>query len=337
MPAKRVNVAVAGLGFMGTTHLRTYQKIPNARIVAVCDKLRAPVNGVLHAVQGNINSAADIHLGPRVRVYREFEELLADREAELVDICTPTALHSAQVVAALKARKHVLCEKPMAENAADAGRILRTAAAAKGFFMPAMCMRFWPGWSWLKEVVTRKTFGAVQAVSFRRVTAKPAWSTAGTHLGGALLDLHIHDTDFVNFLFGRPAAVYSTGVTSAGGTVDHIVTQYIYGKGPVVYAEGSWLLPDGFNMSFTMNCARATVDFDLSRGADALRVDEKGKKPRTIKLKKTDGYQEEIAYFVRCVAAGTRPKIVTVQDGLTALEICAAEEKSVRSGTIVRL
>ena len=378
MASKKVNVAVAGLGFMGTMHLHAYLKLKQARIVAVCGQARLPVNGVLRAVAGNIDGATDINLGPKVKVCRDFNDLVADPEVDLVDICTPTGAHAGQTVAALKAGKHVLCEKPLAQDVAEAGAILRAVKNAKGFLMPAMCMRFWPGWSWLKEVVTRRTFGAVHTASFRRVTARPAWGTARAHPGGALLDLHIHDTDFVNFLFGRPEAVCSTGVITRGaaqaikqigseeqqpphpgpllpwgrrgriqeastsatglsGTVDHVVTQYIYRRGPVVQAEGSWLLPAGFNMSFTVLCERAAINFDLSRGAAALQVHESGKKPRTIKLKNTSGYAEEIAYFVDCVAHGVKPSVVTPEDGLTALEICAAEEKSIRTGRIVKI
>ena len=334
---RKINIAVAGLGFMGVTHLRAYQQLRNARIVAVCDAVRLPVDGVLRGVSGNIQKSDDIHLGAGVKAYREFSELLADGAVELVDICTPTALHPAQTIAALKAGKHVLCEKPLAQNVADAKKILKAAAAAKTFLMPAMCMRFWPGWSWLKQVVAEKTYGAVRAANFRRVTAKPAWGKAGTHIGGALLDLHIHDTDFVNFLFGRPFSVFSNGVQDAHGNVDHVVTQYFYKGGPAVHAEGSWLLHDGFNMTFTLHCERATVDFDLARGGEALRVQEAGKKIRTIKLKPTDGYNEEIRYFVDCIVRGEKPAVVTPQDGSTALEICAAEEKSVQTGAVVKL
>jgi predicted dehydrogenase len=337
MPAKTVNVAVAGLGFMGVTHLRAYQKIENARIVAVCNAGRTPVNGVLRGVNGNIQNVADIYLGKGVKVYREFNELLADQDVELVDICTPTVPHSAHAIAALKAEKHTLCEKPLAQNVFEARKILKTAVVSSKFLMPAMCMRFWPGWAWLKEIVAQKTYGEVQAANFRRVTAKPAWGKAGAHAGGALLDLHIHDTDFVNFLFGRPASVFSTGMLDAGGVVNHVVTQYFYPGGPVVHAEGSWLLPEGFNMSFTLHCERATIDFDLSRGKNALHLHESGKESRTVKLKKTDGYHEEIRYFVNCIAQGVKPSVVTPQDGLTALEICAAEEKSVRTGLAVKL
>jgi predicted dehydrogenase len=337
MSSKIVNVAVVGLGFMGVTHLRAYQKIRNARVVAVCNGKRMPVNGVVRGVQGNIQNAADIRLGRQVKAYRDYEELIADRDVELVDICTPTAEHAAQAIAALKAGKHVLCEKPLAQNVSEARKILKTAATTDKFVMPAMCMRFWPGWSWLKEVIAGKKFGSVRVAGFRRVSVKPAWGKAGSHAGGALLDLHIHDTDFVNYLFGPPASVFSTGTTDAAGVVNHVLTQYFYPQEPAVHAEGSWLLPDGFNMSFTIHCERAMIDFDLSRGLDALSVHETGKKPRTIKLKKADGYSEEIAYFVNCVARGIKPSVVTAQDGLTALEICAAEEKSVRTGKAIRL
>jgi predicted dehydrogenase len=332
-----VNVAVVGLGFMGVTHLRAYLDDPRARVVAVCGLNRLPENGVLRGVAGNIQKSDDIRLGPRVKVYRQLDELLADRDVELVDICTPTKFHAAQTIAVLKAGKHVLCEKPLAENSADARKILKVAAASKKFLMPAMCMRFWPGWHSLKKIVAEKTYGSVRAANFRRMSAKPSWSKAGIHAGGALLDLHIHDTDFVNFLFGRPASVFSTGVPDENGNVDHVVTQYFYKNGPAVHAEGSWLLHDGFNMSFTLHCERAMIDFDLARGGDALHLHEAGKKSRALKLKKTDGYKEEIRYFVDCVARGEKPTFVMPRDGATALEICEAEAKSVRTGTVVKL
>lgn len=334
---KSVNVAVVGLGFMGVTHLRAYQNLSRARIVAVCDAHRLPVNGVLGGVSGNIQQSAGLRLGPRVKAYREFAELLADPDVELVDICTPTPLHPAQAIAALKAGKHVLCEKPLASDSATARKVLRAAQASRKFFMPAMCMRFWPGWAWLKTVVAEKTFGCVLAANFRRLSAKPSWSQTGAHTGGALFDLHIHDTDFVNFLFGAPQSVFSNGVADAHGNVDHVVTQYFYRRGPAVHAEGSWLLASGFNMAFTIHCERATLDFDLARGAAALRVDEPGKTSRTEKLSGPDGYGAEVAYFLNCVAAGQRPKIVTVRDAVTVLEICEAEQKSVRTGAVVKL
>ncbi len=337
----KVNVAVVGLGFMGVTHIKTYQKLKAARLVAVCDSVRLPVNGVLPGVAGNITGSGALDLGRDVKAYRALDDLLADPEVDLVDLCVPTALHPEQAKAALKAGKHVLCEKPLALNSARARDIVRAAESARGFFMPAMCMRFWPGWSCLKQIVADKTYGKVQAANFRRLSAAPGWSKAtysrGDLTGGALLDMHIHDTDFVQFLFGKPTSVFSTGVTLRGNSIDHVITQYQFPKGPVVHAEGTWLLAGGFNMAYTVLCERATLDYDLARGADAFRITEPGKAPRVVKGDGSDGYTGEIGYLLQAIQTGKAPKVVTARDGLSAVEICEAEAKSVRTGRVVSL
>src|SRR5882724_12521608 len=339
---RKVNVAVVGLGFMGVTHLRAYLQNRSARVVAVCDAVRLPVKGVLAGVSGNIKKTADIRLGKHVKVFRQLEEVLAEPDVELVDLCTPTPLHREQSMAALRAGKHVLCEKPLARTSTDARKILKVAESAHGFLMPAMCMRFWPGWSWLKQVVDKRTYGQVLAARFRRLSEMPGWSKQGTYtgstdLGGALFDLHIHDTDFVQFLFGRPKSVFSNGVSGSNGSINHVTTQYNYGNGPSVYAEGSWLLAKGFHMAYTLQCERATVDFDLARGPEALQVTETGQSTRVIKSEQGDGYSLEIDYMLECVLRGRPPKVVNARDAVTMLEICEAEEESVKSGKVVRL
>jgi predicted dehydrogenase len=341
--AGKVNVAVVGLGFMGVTHLLAYQQVASARIVAVCDAVRLPVNGILGGVTGNIKKSDDIDLGREVKVFRKLEDVLAEPEVSLVDLCTPTPLHPEQAIAALKAGKNVLCEKPIARTSAAAREIVRAEGSAAGFLMPAMCMRFWPGWSWLKEVVQEKRYGKVLAAQFRRISEMPGWSKQGTYaaagsdLGGALFDLHIHDSDFVQYLFGRPARVFSTGVTDSAGSINHVVTQYLYPGGPAVSAEGSWLLTKGFKMGYTIHCENATLDFDLSRGTNAMQVIETGKASEFVALGAGDGYSEEVRYVVECAQLGKRPSVVTAAEGLSALEICEAEEKSLKSGQVVDL
>ena len=338
---RQVNVAVVGLGFMGITHIKAYKQLPDARLVAVCDAVRLPVNGVLAGVSGNISSSDAIDLGKDIQVYQNLDDLLVNQEVELVDLCVPTPLHAPQAIAALKARKHVICEKPLARTSTIARDIVKAARSARGFFMPAMCMRFWPGWAWLKELVANKTYGKVLTARFRRVSAPPGWSRAsyfkGGDSGGALLDLHIHDTDFVQFVFGRPQSVFSTGLSRFSGAIDHVVTQYKVRGEATVYAEGSWLLTSGFNMSYTVMFERATLDFDSARGADALRVDEEGKPSRVIKPEDVDGYVGELRHMIQSIQTGKRPTVVTAQDALSAVEICEAEEESVRTGRVVKL
>ena len=222
----------------------------------------------------------------------------------------PTPLHVPQTLAALQAGKHVICEKPLARTSAQSRQIVDAAAAAKTFFMPAMCMRFWPGWAWLKDLKAAGTYGDILTARFRRVSAPPGWSRdsyfKGGDSGGALFDLHVHDTDFVQFLFGRPTAVFSTGVSRFSGATDHVVTQYMVPGGATVYSEGSWLLASGFAMSYTVMFERATVDYDSARGDAALQVWEEGKEPQVIVPEGPDGYVGELQHLITAIRTGRR-------------------------------
>ena len=93
----------------------------------------------------------------------------------------------------------------------------------------------------------------------------------------------------------------------------------------------------GFHMAYTAIFENATADYDIARGADALKLFEKGKEPRALGLSGQDGYLGELKYMLECVRSGTPPSTVTPQDGASAVEICEAEERSVNSRKIVSL
>lgn len=339
-----IHVGVIGLGFMGVTHIKAYRKIPNARVAAICDAFKLPADGVLSSVTGNVADPDPVKLDlAQVQATKDYHEVLANPAIQAVDICLPTAQHLEVATAALRAGKHVVCEKPLARTSAQCREIVEEAKRAKGFFMPAMCMRFWPGWSWLKTAMNDGRYGKVLAARFRRVSGPPGWSKGtyfkGAESGGALLDLHIHDTDFIQFLFGRPKSVSSKGLSRFSGAIDHVLTQYDVEGGATVTAEGSWLMSEGFgfNMAYTVNFERATADFDLSRGPETLKIYEDGQGARTEKVEGDDGYVGELTHFIESILAGKPPTIVTPADGAGAVEICEAEEKSVLSGQPVTL
>src|SRR5262249_22988508 len=133
------------------------------------------------------------------------EDLLANPAVQLVSICTPTDTHVDLAIAALRAGKHVLLEKPVALVAKDAARLADTARAAGTLCIPAMCMRFWPGWTFLRDAYRDGRFGQLRALSLHRLGSGPGWSSDFyrnvARSGGALVDQHIHDTDFVVYLF----------------------------------------------------------------------------------------------------------------------------------------
>src|SRR5687768_8012142 len=180
MAAKRnINVGIVGLGFMAATHVKAYRQIPAARIHAVCNPSGRCLDGDLTKVGGNINANDPVRLDmTQIKGTREFNDLLKDPAIDLIDICTPTSQHPEMFAAALGAGKHVICEKPLARNSELARQMVETSRAAqtKGLFsMPAMCLRFWPEWAWLKRVIADGTYGKVLSARFRRVAEPPTW------------------------------------------------------------------------------------------------------------------------------------------------------------------
>jgi predicted dehydrogenase len=342
-----LNLGIIGTGFMALAHLKAYQKVPGTRIVALCNPSGKHLDGDFSRVAGNVGDQNPLRLDmTQVRAYRTTAELLADPQVQAVDICTPTRTHVDLALEALAAGRHVLVEKPLARNSADARRIVAAAdaAATRGvFLMPAMCIRFWPEYAWVRQAIQAGTYGRVLDARFRRVAQAPGWGHGhflqGSDSGGGLLDLHIHDTDFIQYCFGRPAAVTSGGYSRVSGAIDHVCTLYRYPGGPVVTAEGSWTQCPGFgfNMAFTVNFERATVDFDLARGAEAFRLFQPGAPTATLKLDGGDGYIGELKHFVESIAAGRAPTVVTPADGLSAVELCEAEEASIQRGETVVL
>ncbi len=340
---RKVNVAVVGLGFMGVTHLKAYRQIPGARLVAVCDAVRLPVNGVLAGVSGNIHSSDALDLGRNLRTYRRLEDLLADAEVDLVDLCVPTPLHPSQAIAALRSGKHVLCEKPLARTSALAREIVKAARVARGCFMPAMCMRFWPGWAELKGLVARRTYGRALTARFRRVSAPPGWSRAsyfkGDESGGALLDLHVHDADFAMHLLGRPQAITAQGWGSGPDGFDRVHALWHYPSTPCVQIEGFWDMPPGFgfNMGFTARFEKAAVVWDLCTGKPLTVFPAEGQPCTPEMPSREDGYFGEISYFLTCIAQQGEPVLCRPRDSRDVISLMHMEADSIRTGRTVQI
>jgi len=335
-----INVGVIGLGMMGATHLDAYARRKDVRIVAVSDANPKRLRGEESAsgnVEGQAKGGVDLS---RAKRYAEGMALIADADVQLVDICLPTPMHHDYALAVLRAGKHLLIEKPLCRTYAQGRALADAAAQAKGLAMCAMCMRFWPGWAWLKRAIDERTYGKVLAAHFRRVASHPggAFYSNGEACGGAILDLHVHDTDFVQFCFGMPRAVTSRGYTKITGHIDHVVTQYHYDGGAMVFAEGGWAMAEGFGfqMQYTVNFERATADFTFD-GKDHVRLCEPGKPPREVEVGSGMGYDHEIAYFLDCIAKGERPGTVTLAQAADSLRIVEAEVRSIAEGVAVNL
>jgi predicted dehydrogenase len=340
-----IKIGIVGLGFMSVAHIKGYRQLKDVEIVAVCNPSGRRLNGDLSDVSGNVGDQESIRLDMKqVTGYRDYAAFLEHPGMTVVDVCTPTRTHAGLCIQALEKGFNVICEKPLSRTLAEAETIAEAASDATGIFMPAMCLRFWPEWAWLKEAIDQNRFGKVQAAHFRRVAEAPGWGQSsyfdGTESGGALFDLHVHDVDFVQYCFGRPSSVYSSGFSKVSGAIDHVLTQYSFESGACVSAEGSWAMTRGFgfNMSYTAIFEDATIDYDMARGDDCLKLfSSEGNGGEVIRCQGMDGYAAELDYFLALVRDGRKPEKVTAADAIVTTAICEAEERSVISGDVVGL
>ena len=143
-----------------------------------------------------------------------YEALLADPEVDIVYVSTPHPFHHPNALAALRAGKHVLVEKPFTINAKEAGELVRT-AREKGFFlMEAMWTRFLPTFERLRDIIAAGTIGDIAVVLADHNQFLPIEKAQRLHLpelgGGALLDLGVYPISFAQSLLGSPARIQAS-------------------------------------------------------------------------------------------------------------------------------
>jgi predicted dehydrogenase len=196
------------------------------------------------------------------------------------------------------------------------------------------CIRFWPEYVKLREMIKENKFGRLISARFQRFSPMPNWN-AGNWLadekrsGGMPMDLHIHDSDFIQHLFGMPKAVLS----SADKSMSYISTTYLYDNDPVITAEASWAVTagHGFNMNFKVIFENATVVYDCSK-TPAMMVypaDGDGFAPQ---LEPGDGYSREVAHFFKCLKSGKCDPVLTPEQSRDTIKLVLAEKESARKG-----
>jgi predicted dehydrogenase len=321
-------IGIIGLGFMGRTHLASY-RAAGARVVAVLD----PTGGT--TAGGNLGTGADAIDLAGVEVFRDAEVFFSKAAVDAVSVCTPTDTHVAIAERSLARGWHVLVEKPVALASAEIRRLESVAARSGKLCMPAMVMRFWPGWAWLRDRIRDQQFGPLKTLTLERLGSRPKWNPEFyadvTKSGGAMVDLHIHDADFVYWCFGKPDSLVTTGSTEQVTTIYRVGGAGVVG-GPGVVASGGWAQQSsfGFRMRYLANFERATVEFDLARGEHPVTIsDADGTRP--VDVGSMGGYEAEVRHFLAVIAGRESPR-ATLADAAVVADILALERKSLEAG-----
>lgn len=324
-----MRVGLIGCGFMGQMHANVYRALDGVELVAVTD--RRPEKRDAFAKQWGVQAMDD------------FEALLDRDDLDIIDICLPTYLHADTTVRALDAGKHVLCEKPMAMSVEDADRMIDARDRSGKRLMIAHCIRFWPEYAKLKEIVDSGALGKLLSLNLTRYGAFPKWASDGWNAdenkaGGGAMDMHIHDTDYALYLLGMPDDMVSFGTYNETG-VGHIFTTMTFGD-TVVHLEGGWNLPSGapFKMAFRAVFEKGVVIMD----GGPMTVFEEGKDPIVPEFPKMSaegaggnlsdlgGYYYEIADFCEAIRHDRPLTIAPAESSRASLEVNLAEIRQVK-------
>ena len=269
-------VGLVGFGFMGKMHAQCYKASGKAQIAAIADI--------------DPKKRADGRAKYECETFDTLDSLLAGTPVDIVDICLPTYLHEEGVLKAARAGKHILCEKPMALSVESCNRMIQAVRKAGVTMMIGQTVRFLPEYAAIKKMVDSRKYGKVKHVSASRLSAPADWTWQGwlfdpARSGGGIMDLHIHDIDFLNYLLGAPKVVESRGVRGCKGGFDTALTLLEFGSGVHGYAEGSIDMSGTwpFNFTLTVNCEKATIHYDMSKAPTLMVYPAKGK-PFTPKL-----------------------------------------------------
>jgi len=334
-----VRVALIGTGFIGEVHANSYANIENAELAAIISTTEE--RGREFA--GRFGA----------RYYPNLQEALKNESIDCVDICTPTVVHADMAVEAAEAGLNILCEKPLALTLEDADRVIEAVERKSVKAMAAHTMRFWPEYVKAKEIVDGGTLGAPLHAFCTRLAAAPDWHKNGWGLdenlgGGASVDLHIHDLDYLIWLFGKPKLVNAVGVRidSLGG-VSHITTNVSFQNGTSALAEGGWAFSSSFpfTMAFRILCEKGTVEWTFRAGKN---IEDRSQKASLLVYKDDgsvdepdvpagDGYQLQCQYFIDCIDHDQDITRVTLQDGRDALELALAATKSAKENKTVEI
>lgn len=314
-----IKVAMVGLGGMGSTHYNLYRQMEDVELVALVDVEESRVREKAAACGA--------------RAYTDFSEMLEKESPDYVDIATPSYTHAQLAIEAMERGVSVLSEKPAALQPEDIMEIYRCAEKNQVFFMAAHVLRFWPEYQWLRAAVQEKKYGELLHLNLWRTGEKPRtswhnWMLDPEKSGMVPYDLHIHDVDFMIFLLGRPESCSAFEIRQ-GQTNNYIRANYRYSHGLEVCAEAAWYSGKApFSMGYEAILEGGVAIFRDGRllwypnDQEPQEISQEQCVPQglsEINVGDTQGYYNEIRYFIRYVEENRFPEAVKEQELLDTL------------------
>ncbi|RPI85456.1 MAG: gfo/Idh/MocA family oxidoreductase [Chloroflexi bacterium] len=330
-----IRIAFTGTGSISKVHARAAQAQQDVELAAV----------VNHRPESRLEFARVFDIP---RQYETIEAMIAGGGVDLVVISTPNYLHASQTIAALEAGIHVMVEKPMAKNAAEAERMVEASQKSGAKLMVAHNFRFDPEVLWLKsqvgiigKIIRTKGYGV-------HVRWGPAgWFTEKQYAGaGALADVGVHAIDTTRFLLGdpNPVSVYAKiGTFYRDYDLDDTGILIVeWENGTISYIESGWWQPhsDGPMAAVQLYGTNGFGQIFPSRvevyqpGTDGVETLEPGLEFPRAQHARQEMYDSQLTYFIDCIQSDRDP-VPGGNEGLVNMRIIDAAYVSSRIGKVI--
>ncbi|MDH7480914.1 MAG: Gfo/Idh/MocA family oxidoreductase [Armatimonadota bacterium] len=325
-------VVLVGAGHMGKVHSAAYAGMNNAELVGIMDIREEAAN--------ELATAHD------TEAFTDFDEMLASVDADVVDVCVPTPWHKEYVLKAVEAGKHVVTEKPMGRSLKDCHEMIEAAEKAGVTFMPAHVLRFFPEFAAAKMQVDAGAVGNPAVVRTTRGGGFPhgwnEWYANFEWSGGLVLDLIIHDFDWLRWTFGEAERVFAKGLVNRGlEFIDYALVTIRFKSGVIAHVEGTWANPSGFGVKVEIAGDSGLLEFNNKTTAPiTIARKHEAKHGGGVAIPESPTTQNpyflELQHFIDCIENGTKPSITPV-DGMKAVEISLAALESIKTGMPVTI
>lgn len=331
-------IALIGAGRIAHVHADAYVAMKDAKLVAAADPDMERAQRL--AARG----------GPDAVAVADYRELLSRDDIDAVDICTPTSTHEEIAVAALKAGKHVCCQKPFALSVEAADRIIAAAKAANRVLVVPYMSRHAPMPIKAEELLRSGAIGTPVNAHYHMLcpptVALTRWFHDEAMSGGVLVDTLTHGVDLFNWYFGQVSRVAAFIASSGGSDTsdimvkdDNVAMIAQYKAGPVATFRVSWTAALTFPM----------VQMDILGTKGALRLETPGHAVSYQRLtlfgqESTQewesagrGHNEKQQYFVDVVRGKVPLERSNPDAGREALRVTLAAWQAGRQNRVIEL
>lgn len=336
-----MKVGMIGCGGMGTTHYLSLK--------ALSSRMDFEVTALADCRKEFLDKASACF--PEANLYEYGMDLIEKEELDAVHICLPSYLHASHAAAAMERGMHVLVEKPVCLTREDAKLLLETERKTGVKVMVGQVVRFFDEYRYLKEIYDNKTFGNLKSMVMQRISGDVTWGFEDwfhdeKKSGSVVLDLHVHDLDFLRYMLGEPDTFEVKAAAFDSGMINQIITSYEFGN-VFVTAEGMWEVSPAvpFRAGFRAYFDEAAVVYDGGRkpSLSVYRKDGTVEVPEFcpeydevsdaagINISNLGPYYTEIKSFIQCVRENRPVEIAPLDEGVKSVELALKEWEAAKA------